>query len=65
MMKVVVLKDRCSSSGNCAELATTVFTQDERTGVVILLNETPGDELRAAVKRAEMLCPTQAIEVHE
>jgi len=64
-MKVVVHKDRCSSSGNCAEIAASVFTQDERTGVVVLLQEHPSEALRQAVKRAELLCPTQAIEVSE
>jgi ferredoxin len=64
-LRVVVDNERCVSSGNCADIAPLVFTQDDDTGVVILLKEHPDDSLREAVLRAASLCPSQAIAVHE
>jgi len=63
--RVRVDQNRCASSGNCAEIAPVVFTQDDNTGVVILREEYPTEQLRDTVKRAAMLCPAQAIHVEE
>jgi ferredoxin len=38
-----------------------VFTQDDDTGVVVLLEQHPGAEFEAEVRQAEALCPAQAI----
>jgi len=64
-LTVVVDKNRCASSGNCAEIAGVVFTQDDATGVVILLQEHPDESQRELVKRAAAVCPAQAIVVKE
>lgn len=64
-LRLIVDRERCVSSGNCADLAPLVFTQDDDTGVVILLMEHPEESLREVVKRAAMLCPSQAIRVEE
>ena len=64
-LQVIVNQDKCASSGNCAEIAPVVFTQDDNTGVVILLEDQPEEEQREAVKRAALLCPAQAIIVKE
>jgi ferredoxin len=62
-LQVTVDAARCASSGNCADLEPLVFSQDDRTGVVILLQAEPDPALREAVERAAMLCPAQAIKV--
>ncbi|MEO8752150.1 MAG: ferredoxin [Casimicrobiaceae bacterium] len=64
-MRVIVDRGRCVSSGNCADLAPLVFTQDDDSGVVVLLQEHPDESLREVVRRAAMLCPSQAIRVEE
>jgi ferredoxin len=60
-LTVEVDAPRCASSGNCADVAPTVFTQDDDTGVVVLLEQHPGAEFEAEVRQAEALCPAQAI----
>ena len=62
-MKVIVSPDKCSSSGNCVDFAGSVFSQDERTGVVILLDDNPPESLRDLLKQAEMVCPSGAIRI--
>jgi ferredoxin len=64
-LRVSIDASRCASSGNCADLAPGVFTQDDNTGVVILLVERPTPAQHEAVRNAERLCPAQAISVHE
>jgi ferredoxin len=58
---VEVDQSRCASSGNCADLAPAVFTQDDDSGVVVLLDAQPGADLHDAVSQAENLCPARAI----
>jgi ferredoxin len=60
-LSVEVDQERCASSGNCADIAPAVFTQDDDTGVVMLLDPHPGEELVKDVETAESLCPAQAI----
>ena len=60
---VVVERHRCASSGNCADIAPEVFTQDDATGLVELLDADPALDRHAAVRRAELVCPAQAIAV--
>lgn len=64
-LRVIVDTKRCVSSGNCADLVPGVFTQDDDTGVVILLKERPDPALREAVRKAALCCPSQAISVEE
>jgi len=63
--KVLVEVDtrRCASSGNCADVAPEVFTQDDETGVVVLLEAHPAPESTADVEQAESLCPARAIQL--
>ncbi|WP_020661071.1 ferredoxin [Amycolatopsis benzoatilytica] len=46
-------------------LAPEVFDQREDDGIVLLLDEYPGDELHATVREAAIVCPGAAISVHE
>lgn len=59
-MKVVVDFDLCASNAVCMSIAPEVFeVRDD--GCLYLLNEEPGEELRAKVEAAVTACPTQAI----
>ncbi|MBP2479134.1 ferredoxin [Crossiella equi] len=60
-MKVIVDQDRCCGAGQCVLLAPEVFDQREEDGVVVLLQERPGEELHAATKEAAAVCPAAAI----
>lgn len=59
-MKINVDFDRCQSNALCMSSAPEVFeVRDD--GFLYILNESPGDDLRAKVQEAARLCPTQAI----
>jgi ferredoxin len=64
-LKVIVDTKRCVSSGNCADLVPAVFTQDDNTGVVMLLQERPDASLAEVVRKAALCCPSQAISIEE
>ncbi len=63
-MKVVVDYDRCEGNLRCMHAAPEVFEvgDDDRA---IILQQHPGEELRAKVERAARLCPKQAITILE
>ncbi len=61
-MKVVVDFDVCQSNALCMEIAPEVFEVRE-DGLLYLLDEHPGEELRARVEEAVDTCPTQAISI--
>ena len=59
-MKINVDFDRCQSNALCMSSAPEVFeVRDD--GFLYILNESPGEDLRAKVEEAARLCPTQAI----
>lgn len=61
-MKITVDFDRCQSNALCMSAAPEVFeVRDD--GFLYILIEEPGEERRAEVEEAAMLCPTQAITV--
>jgi ferredoxin len=64
-MKITVNTDICIGAGQCVLAAGTVFDQDEDSGLVILLDESPPDELLAEVREAASVCPALAIHVDE
>ncbi|ONK15203.1 ferredoxin [Streptomyces sp. MP131-18] len=53
----------CAGSGMCALLAPEVFDQDEKEGTVVLIDDRPAEERRAAVLAAAERCPAGAIRV--
>lgn len=61
-MRIVVDRERCIASGNCALASPTVFGQDD-VGRVVLLEEEPPEELGSGVREAEMACPAGVIEI--
>jgi ferredoxin len=63
-MRVVVDLMKCESNGLCVTQAPEVFglTDDDE---LLVLNETPSEDQRAAVERAVQMCPKQALSLVE
>jgi len=62
--RVVVDYDLCESNAICMQVAPEVFeVRDD--DFLYLLNETPGDDLRAKVEESVQRCPKQAIAIAE
>jgi ferredoxin len=61
-MRVITERDRCVGSGQCAMLSPEVFDQDD-AGLVVVLREEPGEDLREEVLRTADLCPSRSIRV--
>ena len=61
-MRVTVDLDVCASTGGCVHQAPTVF-EIRDDGMLYILQEELGEELRAQVTAAEELCPTGAIAI--
>lgn len=64
-MHIRIDEDKCVAAGQCVIEAPDVFDQRSSDGIVVLLHESPPDELLEQVKRAAYLCPALAIEVDE
>jgi ferredoxin len=63
-MRVVVDFDLCESNALCMGVAPEVFeVRDD--DFLYVLDETPGEELRAKVEQAVRVCPKQAIKIVE
>ena len=60
-MKVTVDANLCEVHGDCMVAAPDVFDIGEDDEVVQVLNDEPGEELRAAVIQAARMCPVGAI----
>ena len=60
-MKAEIAVERCISAGTCTLVAPTVFTQDEQTGIAVVLQDPVFADAEADVERAADLCPVQAI----
>ncbi len=62
--RVVVDFDLCESNAICMQVAPEVFeVRDD--DFLYILDETPGDDMRAKVDEAVQRCPKQAISVAE
>lgn len=63
-MHVNVDYDLCDSNAVCMGIAPEVFeVRDD--GFLYILNESPGEALRAKVEEAVRACPAQAISITE
>jgi ferredoxin len=60
-VKVTVDRDRCIGAGNCALIAPAVFDQSPDDAVVLLLDESPPEAARPAVREAVDRCPSAVI----
>ena len=62
--KVVVDYDLCESNAICMQVAPEVFeVRDD--DFLYVLNDAPGDDLRAKVEESVQRCPKQAISIAE
>jgi ferredoxin len=64
-MRVRVDFGLCQGHGSCAGDAPEVFGIDEKRGVVIVLQESPPEALRASVLAAVKFCPTRALSIED
>ena len=63
-MRIVVDYDLCESNAICMGIAPEVFeVRDD--DFLYVLNETPGEELRAQVEESVRRCPKKAISIAE
>lgn len=61
-MRIIVDYDLCESNALCMDAAPEVFeVRDD--DFLYVLDETPGEELRAKVEQAARVCPKQAIKI--
>jgi ferredoxin len=63
-MKVVVDRDLCQGHGVCESEAPEVFSVSKQ-GVMTVIEERPGAELRHGVEQAVAFCPTKALRIEE
>lgn len=63
-MRVEADRAVCIGAGMCALTAPEVFTQDDDTGAVVVLEPAPEPEQWAPVREAGRLCPSRALTVH-
>lgn len=59
-MKVRVDVDKCVASGHCVVACPEVFAQDDE-GLVVVLDESPTDELLEKIDEAISVCPAACI----
>ena len=62
-LQVIVDLNACQGYACCIMEAPTVFDLDEDAGKVIVLDESPSDELRSMAETAARACPARAIDV--
>ena len=59
-MKIEVRRDVCVGYASCMVIAPDVFDVDD-DNLVVVLNDSPGQELHAAAQQAARSCPKSAI----
>jgi ferredoxin len=64
-MKVSADLDLCQAHQLCQGEAPTVFGFDEAADKVVLLDEHPDEDLRAAVRTAVKYCPAMALSLED
>lgn len=64
-MKVTVDQDKCVSSGQCVLNAGDLFDQRDDDGVVVLLDDSPGEDRAEDARKAAAACPALAIQIQE
>jgi ferredoxin len=64
-MKVIRDANRCELHGECVMAAPEVFEIEDDKDVVTVINPEPSEELRSAVERAVINCPTSALSVED
>jgi ferredoxin len=64
MTRYEILEERCVQTGNCVEIAPTLFAFGDE-GTVTTKASAEGAEEQEALKGAEHACPALAIMLHE
>ncbi|WP_068162215.1 ferredoxin [Rhodococcus phenolicus] len=64
-MKVYVDQDRCIAAGQCVAHADEVFDQRDDDGIVVLLDDSPSEDLADGVREAAAMCPALAVRIEE
>lgn len=62
-MKIDIEEDKCVAGGQCVMAAPNVFDQRDEDGVVVLIDDNPGEEERDNIQRAIILCPAAALSI--
>ena len=62
-MRVTVDLTKCNAYANCLMEAPEVFDLDGTTGLAVVTQEQPAEELRSRVEAAARVCPVQAIAI--
>ncbi|WP_020389713.1 ferredoxin [Kribbella catacumbae] len=63
-MKIEVTRSTCVGAGQCVLVADDLFDQDD-DGLVVLIEEDPGEDRVESARLAASLCPARAIQVRE
>ena len=63
MIRIFIDEEKCVGAGHCVRAASGVFDQRDYDGIVVLLTAEAPDELASDLKKAERLCPSQAIRI--
>jgi ferredoxin len=63
-VKIEIDYDKCVASGACAQVAPEVFGLDD-DGIIVVLDEDPGEDQRANVEEAAAACPACVILVED
>ena len=64
-MRIVVDRDLCQGHAMCASEAPEVFEVGQHDDQVRVLDDSPPETARDAVRRAVTYCPTGALSVEE
>ena len=63
-MRITTDTDKCVGAGQCVYTAPTIFDQDE-DAIVVVLDQSPGDDQLALVRGAVDRCPSGALALVE
>jgi ferredoxin len=64
-MRIQVDPGKCLTAGLCVLTEPRLFDQSLDEGTVVVLEEEPPEELRAAAREAARICPSGAITILE
>jgi ferredoxin len=62
-VRVTVDLTKCNAYANCLMEAPEVFDLDGASGLAVVTQENPPEELRSRVEAAARVCPVQAIAI--
>lgn len=68
MIQVVIDRSRCVGAGPCVHVAAQVFDQDDqddKDGLVVLVDASPPRDIAQFARKAALLCPAQAIRIED